>query len=322
MLPAVTGRHVGLALFLVVTVALASYGVLTTPEPRSVAEIGSADHFVCALPQDVGGYLAPPPPQQSVAPRPARGTVPEGFEPVAAVVCDIGIGDHVEADGTVTYVERRYAGDFGSAVRELNGPPTRRSIFDAECLASVLAAAPVDMWLVDVDGRAVQPSYPRGDCGLDNTLGLAEVLELPKVEATEHSVRLDAAGITYFYSCSPIVSTPVPGSRSLLDLTLTPSGFCRFDTAGPDLMFTGADRYESEPSLDWNAALIDVEPAGPCGERGTSLATTSTQSTIGDELVMIDVHIELDGCRRILGDGFTPLSAPASVVDSIVSAAS
>ncbi|WP_285185871.1 hypothetical protein [Rhodococcus sp. MEB041] len=58
-----TGRHVGLALFLVVTVALASYGVLTTPDPRSVAEIGSADRFVCALPQDVGGYLAAPPPQ-------------------------------------------------------------------------------------------------------------------------------------------------------------------------------------------------------------------------------------------------------------------
>ncbi|MDI9896490.1 hypothetical protein QM797_17330 [Rhodococcus sp. IEGM 1381] len=314
------GRRVGLTIFLVVTAALASYGVLSTPESRSVAEIGSADQFVCALPQDVGGYLAAPPQQQAFLPRPAPGTVPEEFEPVTAVVCDIGIGDHVAADGTVTYVERRYAGDFDAAVRELNRPPTRRSIFDAHCLASVLAAAPVDMWLLDADGRAVQPSYPRGDCGLDNTLGLAEILELPEVGTTEHQVRLDTAGIAYFFSCSPVVSTPTPGLRSLLDLTLTPSGFCHFDNAGASPEFAGADRYAPEPYLDWNATLTDLEPAGPCNQQATSLATTSTQSNIGDEYVTIDIHIELDGCRRILADGFTPLAAPAAYIDSINSA--
>lgn len=103
---------------------------------------------------------------------------------------------------------------------------------------------------------------------------------------------------------------------------MTPSGFCRFDTAGPDLVFIGADRYESEPYLDWNAALTDFEPAGPCAERATSLASTSTQSTVGDELVIIDVHIELDGCRRILADGYAPLSAPTPFIDSVIGAAS
>lgn len=314
------GRRVGLTIFLVVTAALASYGVLSTPEPRSVAEIGSADQFVCALPQDVGGYLAAPPQQRTFTPRPAPGTVPDGFEPVTAVVCDIDIGDHVAADGTVTYVERRYAGDFDTAVRELNRPPTRRSIFDTQCLESALAAAPVDMWLLDADGRAVQPSYPRGDCGLDNTLGLAEILELPEVGTTEHQIRLDTAGIAYFFSCSPVVSTPTPGPRSLLDLTLTPSGFCHFDTAGASPVFTGADRYAPEPPhLDWNAALTDLKFAGPCDQRATSLATTSTQSNVGNEFVTIEVHIELDGCRRILADGFTPLAAPAAYIDSISS---
>lgn len=316
-----TGRHVGLTLFLVVTAALASYGVLTTPESRPVAEIGSADQFVCALPQDVGGYLgAPPQQQQTFLPRPARGTVPEGFEPVAAVVCDVGIGDHIGADGMVTYYERRYAGDFDVAVSQLNGPHTRSSVSDTHCWGYVLAAAPVDMWLLDAGGRAVQPSYPRGDCGLDNTLGLAEIFELPEVGATEHQARMDAAGIAYFYSCSPVASTPVPGSRSLLDLTLSPSGFCHFDTAGPGPVFTGADRYESEPYLDWNTTLTDLEPAVPCGERATSLASTSTQSTIGNEYVTVDVHIELDGCRRILADGFVPLSAPTAYIDSISNA--
>ncbi|MGV8873518.1 MAG: hypothetical protein ACOH2Q_13400 [Rhodococcus sp. (in: high G+C Gram-positive bacteria)] len=311
------GRRVGLTIFLVVTAAFASYGVLSTPEPRSVAEIASYDQFVCALPQDVGGYLAAPVPQQTFLPRPAPGTVPEGFEPVAAVVCDIDIGDHVGADGTVTYVERRYAGDFDSAVRELNKPPTRHSIFDAQCMASVEAAAPVDMWLLDADGRAVQPSYPRGDCGLDNTLGLAAILELPEVGTTEHQIRLDTAGIAYFFSCSPVVSTPTPGPRSLLDLTVTPSGFCHFDTAGAGPVFTRADRYAPEPNLDWNAALTDLEPAIPCSQQATSLATTSTQSMVEDEYVTIDIHIELDGCRRILADGFVPLAASAAFLDAI-----
>lgn len=314
------GRRVGLTIFLLVTAALASYGVLSTPQPRSVAEIGSADQFVCALPQDVGGYLAAPPQRQTFLPRPAPGTVPEGFEPVTAVVCDVSIGDHVGADGTVTYVERRYAGDFDAAVRELNRPPTRRSIFDSQCLASALAAAPVDMWLIDAGGRAVQPSYPRGDCGLDNTLGLAEILELPEVGTTEHQIRLDTTGIAYFFSCPPVVSASTPGPRSLLDLTLTPSGFCHFDTTGASPEFTGADRYAPEPYLDWNSTVTDLEPAGPCGQQATSLATTSTQSNIGDEYVSIDIHIELDGCRRVLADGFTPLTASAAFLDSIESA--
>ena len=36
-------------------------------------------------------------------------------------------------------------------------------------------------------GRAVQSPFPRGDCGLNNTL------ELPEVGTTEHQNRLDTA---------------------------------------------------------------------------------------------------------------------------------
>ena len=49
----------------------------------------------------------------------------------------------------------------------------------------------------------MQPSFPRGDCGLNNTL------ELPEVGTTEHENRLDTAGIAYFFSCSSVVSMPI-----------------------------------------------------------------------------------------------------------------
>ncbi|MBY6352071.1 hypothetical protein [Rhodococcoides corynebacterioides] len=51
-------RRVGLTLFLVVVTALATYGVVTNPDPRPVAEIGRAGQFVCAQPQDTGRHVA------------------------------------------------------------------------------------------------------------------------------------------------------------------------------------------------------------------------------------------------------------------------
>ena len=308
----VSTRRVGLTLFLVVVTALATYGVVTTPDPRPVAEIGRAGQFVCALPQDTGRFLAEPPPQQFGHQRPARGTVPDGFTPAAAIVCDIDVGSHVDADGTTVYYERRYTGDFGKALRALDAPPTRRSLFDVECLADMSAPAPVDMWLIDDAGRAVEPSYPRGYCGLDNTLGLIEIQSLPEVGAVEHRLRLDAAGILYHFSCPPVLPEPTPGTRSLLDQHVSPSGFCSFDTSGPEPEFLGGDRYDNTANLDWNAALAGAAPAGSCAERATTTAAT-VLTGIDNEYAVI----ELDGCKRVLADGYIPLSAPAVLLDAI-----
>lgn len=307
-----TSRRAGLTIFLVVVAALASYGVLTTPESRPLAEIGVASQFVCALPYDVSGYVSPPAPQ-----RPVRGTVPDTFEPAFAVVCDTALQKHLDADGTATYFERIYSGDFSATIEDLNSPHSRPSIFDTYCAASSLAAMPIDVWLVDSNGRAIQPSYPRGECGLDNTRGLFQIQSLPEVDVVEHRVLLDAGGISSSMFCSPTMTTPTPGPQSMLDVQLSPSGFCRFDTTSAAPVFLGADRFESEESVDWNAALADREPADLCGTPARSVATSTTYTQIRGESVAIEVHIELDGCRRILADGFVPLPAPAAFIESI-----
>ncbi|MBY6352070.1 hypothetical protein [Rhodococcoides corynebacterioides] len=100
------------------------------------------------------------------------------------------------------------------------------------------------MWLIDDAGRAVEPSYPRGYCGLDNTLGLFEIQSLPEVGAVEHRLRLD--------------------------------------------------------------------PAGPCAERATTTAAT-VLTGIDNEYAVI----ELDGCKRVLANGYIPLSAPTVLLDAI-----
>ena len=308
-----TTRRVGLTLFLLVVTALAAYGVVTTPDPRPVAEIGRAGQFVCALPQDTGRFLAAPAPQRFDHQRPARGKVPDGFTPAAAIVCDIDVGRHVDADGTTVYYERRYAGDFGAALRALDAPPTRRSFFDVECLGDVSAPAPVDMWLVENAGRAVEPSYPQGYCGLENTLGLFEIQSLPGVSAAEHRLRLDASGILHHFSCPPVLSEPTPGTRSLLDQYVLPYGFCSFDTSGPEPEFLGGDQYDNTENLDWNAALAGAAPAGPCADQATSAAATVLTGMNDGEYAVI----ELDGCQRILADGYVYLSAPAALLDAI-----
>lgn len=161
------GRRTGMAALLVVLMALAAYGLQSTATPRDAAVVGSAEAFVCALPQDVSVFSTPPAPFSVPGrARPPPGTVPDTFTPVMAVVCDIDLRNHVAADGTATYVEGHYTGDFDSVIEALNAPSARRSMF----CSSYDVAAPVDMWLVDADGRAMEHSYPLSDCGIDNTL--------------------------------------------------------------------------------------------------------------------------------------------------------
>ncbi|QCB49524.1 hypothetical protein E5720_09920 [Rhodococcus sp. PAMC28707] len=313
------GRRTGITALVVVLMALAAYGLQSTATPRDAGVVGSAEAFVCALPQDVGGFLTPPSPFSSPGRvRPPPGTVPDTFTPVMAVVCDIDLGNHVAADGTATYVERHYTGDFDSAIEALNAPSARRSMF----CGTYGVAAPVDMWLVDADGRAMEPSYPLSDCGIDNTLGLYEIVKLDETAAVEHSVRIDAAGISRFFDCSPVSRALTPGPESLTDFPWLPSGFCRFDTSDAVPLFLGADRYDVDSGPDAFDVLGDLAPAAPCAQRATSLATFSlSPSPVSNTGEPLEVHVELDGCRRILADGYQSLSAPTEFVDALALAA-
>lgn len=302
------GRRAGLGLFVAILGLLVLYGLATEPDERTVAGIGPVEMFSCAPPQEVEGFLIEPVP--TPAPRPPRGTVPDTFTPVEAVVCDNGLNDHVSADGTTGYIERRYAGDFTSAIEELNAPSERRSLFTAAC-GDYSLPAQVDMWLVDAQGNAMEPSHPLSDCGFEKTAGLYEVELLDEIGSTEHDVRIDAAGVGLFFSCSPILTSATPGTLSANDFRISSSGFCRFDASGPAPVFLGAD------TRDTPIELADARPVEPCSERASTIATTSTFGAASSNWAPVELQVELDGCRRMLADGYLPLTAPDDVITAI-----
>ncbi|MDJ0359839.1 hypothetical protein [Rhodococcus sp. H29-C3] len=87
-------------------------------------------------------------------------------------------------------------------------------------------------------------------------------------------------------------------------------------------MFLGADRYDVQSGPDAFAVLADLAPAAPCAQRATSLATFSlSPSPVSNTWEPLEVHVELDGCRRILADGYQSLPAPTEFVDALAVAA-
>lgn len=316
------GRQTGLTLFVAVLLALTAYGVATTPEPRTAAHIGSADSFVCPLPQNASGSADIPTTanRSAVPPRPAPGTVPITFTPTSAVVCDTFTGDTAAADGTVSYFERHYSGDFGPVIEALNAPSARPA-WPMLCATSEYSMAPLtDMWLIDADGRAIAPTYPTGECGFDNTLGLYEIQSLPEIHAVEHRARLDPAAIELNFNCpSELPALPMPGPRPLLELSIFPSGICRFDTAGPIPTFTGARIWNSAEPVLSEEVLAGLPPASPCTDTATSVVAVAVTDSAADDWRPVNIVVELDGCRRILGDGFTPLTALPNIVAALSS---
>ncbi|MDZ7918258.1 MAG: hypothetical protein U5O16_41675 [Rhodococcus sp. (in: high G+C Gram-positive bacteria)] len=294
-------RRTVAALVVVGIAAVFGYRAASAPEPRAVAEVAAAEAFTCSA-EYVGKTYA--------GPRPPRGTVPDSFVPVTVVVCDLDISGPVDADGTAAYFERRYTVDPAAVVSVVNAPSERRSLFPGACdTSSYSSPAPLDTWLLDTDGRAMEPWYPFTECGWENDYALSEVVSRSEVDVIEHRVGVDASALSNLFSCSSFMTTPspAPGSKPLTELAWPPSGFCRFGTSGPDPQFVGADRYEAT-ERDYSDGLYGLAPAGQCAERASTVLTMSTQSNaVGFEPV--ELHIELDGCRRIMADGYLPLQA-------------
>ncbi|WP_072803520.1 hypothetical protein [Rhodococcoides yunnanense] len=274
----------------------------SAPASRGVATIGSADAFACQPPSGVHDLA----PASASIPRPAPGTVPEDFVPVKAVVCDSFTGDRVDADKTATYSEHHYAGDFSDALEQLNAGSGRRPLLPGQCGVYDLAVVE-DMWLLDADGRAVQPSYPLHGCGYQNTLGLYTVRSLPEVETVEHRVELTDDTISVYYGCSPVLSLPTPGAALVDTDVLSGGGLCRFDVSGPVPMFDGIRGYDPG-RLDLLTDLLRTSaPAGDCTESASAVVATSVTGLDTIDWEPVQVMVELDGCRRILADGYLPL---------------
>ncbi len=251
---------------------------------RPVAEIGSAEAFQCQVPQQVD---RPTP----AVDRPTPGTVPLDFVPAAAVTCEVG--DAIMPVAGVAYSEHRWEGDFSTLISLLNAP-SRRVLTPGMCPTYSVVETP-QLWLVDARGRAVEPTLPVDECGLPDVSAIAEIRNLNLVTEFDHRVPIINPQRLRVSSCSPHFSPPDEGTESAVGLTVG-YVFCLFD---------GTVNVGVTDEI--GISIEDLPPAGPCSISATQTATTTYVDAWPSNIR--NVTVELDGCRRVVPDGYAPLQA-------------
>ncbi|MEH6793115.1 MAG: hypothetical protein V7694_03180 [Rhodococcus sp. (in: high G+C Gram-positive bacteria)] len=213
-----------------------------------------------------------------------------------AVMCEGG--DTVEPDGTVVYRELRRAGDFTTAIRLLNQPSQRA--LTADLCPTYSIAEPVQLWLEDVRGRAIEPALPIGECGLPQQDGVVAIEAMAPTDVVEHREPVLGRPRLSVSSCSPHYSDAVVGSQPATGLTIGYM-YCLFD-----------GRVPVGTTDEIGISIDDLSPAGPCTTSATR--TASTTYVAGWPSDIRTLTIELDGCRRIIPDGYAPLQATEEIL--------
>lgn len=279
-------------LFAVVIVVLAVAGIwqVTTPD-RSVAEIVDAQTLECATPYPIGPFR-----------KTRTATVPDDFVPVAAVTCDPYLSENVAADRTVSFSSHRWEGDFGRAVKLLNRSSEHTTWFPESCSNNYSLAVLDEFWLVDDRGHAIRAGYPSDSCGLPKPGGLAAIKELTSVGSTEHRIPLSDDQIHELSQCWPTYRPPAAGTT--IPASLSAGGiFCRFSSTD----FVGTS---------WTTETVGgLPPASDCDRVATETASTMYLDGVTNQDRLLTV--ELDGCRRVIADGYAPLQASDELLVSL-----
>ena len=273
----------------IVVLAVAGIWQVTTPD-RPVAVIVDAQTLECATPYPIGPFR-----------KTRTATVPDDFVPVAAVTCDPFVSENVAADRTVSFSSHRWEGDFGRAVKLLNRSSSHTTGFPG-CGNNDSLAVLDEFWLLDDRGRAIQPGYPSDSCGLPKPGGLAAIKELTSVGSIEHRIPLSDDQIYERSHCWPTYRPPTAGTTTATSLS-TGGVFCRFSSTE----FVGTS-WTTEP-------IGGFPPAPGCDAVATQVAATMYTDRVTNQERLLTV--ELDGCRRVIADGYAPLQASEELLASL-----
>ncbi|MDV8025221.1 hypothetical protein [Rhodococcus sp. IEGM 1330] len=279
-----------LALIVVVILGAALWNI-TTPD-RPVAAIVAADSLKCPVPYPIGQRSADP-----------LATIPDDFVPTAAITCSPFLSETVAADRSVGYIERRWEGDFARAIELLDRESEHPAWFESSCDRDAYLLADLEkFWLLDDHGRAVRAGFPVDSCGLPKPGGLAEIMTLTQTSTTDHRIMLPDEQIEVMYSCSAVYRPPTAGIGRPTGLS-TGSTFCRFDTT----IFDGTT---------WSDLPVQFDSLPLAPDCPSSASTVVTALFFDDTNSRRQLTIELDGCRRVIPDGYAPLQASAALLAS------
>ncbi len=230
--------------------------------------------------------------------------LPADFAPASAVLCQLG---HEQVPGQGEWrVRVRYAisGDLAPLVAALRVPD--EPVYDGPCTAQ-WEADPA-LWLLDGQGRAVRPVWPRDACRHLQPRPVEILAALTRVETGRRRVEAPADGDATS-TCPTSIKNVVqlvaddPGlgwkPGSLSELVASQRGrVCRYrlDPADPAAgTFRSGARLQGDRWKELVRAVAAPAPAArPCTDTATEVALVEEVAG-GDP-----AYIELDGCRRAL----------------------
>lgn len=128
----------------------------------------------------------------SAPPAPEPTSIPDDFEPVRVVTCEVSDG----TDENATWIEEHRQGDLSAvlagyelptdplATTQINGVDVRTCRIDQP--------TPPVVWLVDAQGLAMRPILPTGWCGGYKWDAITAIRALPVTETVSHMIPVAA----------------------------------------------------------------------------------------------------------------------------------
>jgi hypothetical protein len=169
-------------------------GAATPRAGNGPAEI--VDGYDCLAPNLDGGVLPPefpgtrapgePVTEPPHGEAPPAGRVPDGFEPVVAVRCNL-MASLEDAEGRWSAVTAEtLAGDLGPLLKALDQPDDDKWL--GPCTADMELVPP--LWLADATGRAIRVHYPVTGCGKTKPAVREALADLTLVETVTEKRQL------------------------------------------------------------------------------------------------------------------------------------
>ncbi len=233
-----------------------------------------------------------------------RPDLPADFTPVSAVLCELGF-EQVPGQGEWhVRVRHTISGDLAPLLAALRVPD--EPAYDGPCTAQ-WDPDPA-LWLLDGQGRAVRPGWPRDACRhlqprpVEIFDGLTRVESgRQRVEVTEGRDGASGCPTSVKNVLQLVTEDPglVKGLGSLPELLASERGrVCRYRVEAPDAAagtFLAGARLDGDGWRDLvRAVAAPTSTARPCTETPTEIAVVEEVAG-GDP-----AYVELDGCRRIL----------------------
>lgn len=143
-----------------VMLALSGCGMLGIPIGHERGADAAPASSIDCLSEPSSRWLEDPQASETPAPHPEPGRVPDGFEPSAALLCELPTPPADAGDATVTVT--RFDGDLGPLLEALDEPddvagPGQMCTADMQLVPS--------LWLEADDGTLIPVHWPRDACG-------------------------------------------------------------------------------------------------------------------------------------------------------------